>query len=307
MTKHAQRGVAAVTAILIVAVAASAATYMLAQQSATLNQAALVASRAQADLFAQAGLEWARGVLAQDARSTSIDSTDEPWAQPLAGLPVERAVVGGAITDAQGRYNLNNLVTNGQRSDADVAILRRLLESLQLNPDLALAVLDWVDLDSDVTGGAGAEDAFYLSLARPYRAANQPMAQVEELYRVRGFDAAAVAKLRPHVSALPGRTAVNANTASVEVLAAIMPELSLDEVNSLVQSRLARPFKDKADLASRAKKAAPGAIDSSLDVKSSYFSVRISVAQDDVQLAEEALVMRGANASTAIIWRHPLY
>jgi general secretion pathway protein K len=55
-----QRGVAAVTALLIVAVAASAASLMLAQQSAMLSQTALVASRAQADLYARAGLDWAR-------------------------------------------------------------------------------------------------------------------------------------------------------------------------------------------------------------------------------------------------------
>ena len=120
MSGKAQRGVAVVTAILVVAVAASTAAYMLSQQSATLNQTALAASRAQADLYAQAGLDWARGVLAEDARSGTIDSLDEPWARPLMGLPVERAVVSGAVADQQSRFNLNNLVKEGRRSDADV-------------------------------------------------------------------------------------------------------------------------------------------------------------------------------------------
>ncbi|MCM2329349.1 MAG: general secretion pathway protein GspK, partial [Lysobacter sp.] len=87
MSRPAQRGVAVVTAILVVAVAASAATWMLAQQSATLNQTALSASRAQADLFAQAGLDWARGILAEDARASAVDTLEEAWARPLAGLP----------------------------------------------------------------------------------------------------------------------------------------------------------------------------------------------------------------------------
>ena len=104
-----QRGVAAVTALLIVAVAASTATYMLAQQSAMLNQASLVASRAQADLYAQAGLDWARGILAQDARnSANVDTLEEGWAQPIAGLPVERALISGSLSDEQSRFNLNN-------------------------------------------------------------------------------------------------------------------------------------------------------------------------------------------------------
>ena len=310
MRRATQRGVAVVTAILVVAVAASAATYMLSQQSATLNQTALVASRAQADFYAQAGLDWARGILAEDARNSATDTLEEGWARPLAGLPVERAVVSGAIADLQSRYNLNNVVKDGRRSDADVEILTRLLDSLGLDPALALAVLDWVDADSDLAASSGAEDAYYLALPRPHRAANRPMAQLEELYLVRGFDAKTVAKLRPFVTALPTRTPVNANTAAPEVLAAILPQLSREEIRELVASRREHPFKDRADLKARAKKAAPGAIDTDLDVKSDNFLVQVGVAQDDVQVATEALVARaaaGAGAATAIIWRRPLY
>lgn len=310
MRRLGERGVAVVTAILVVAVAASTATWMLAQQSATLNQTALVASRAQADLFAQAGLDWARGILAEDARSGTVDSLDEAWSRPLAGLPVERALVSGAISDQQARYNLNNLVKDGRRSDADVQILARLLDSLGLDPGLALAVLDWVDGDADIAGSGGAEDAYYLSLPRPYRAANRPMAQVEELYAIRGFDAKAVARLRPFVTALPARTPVNANTAPAEVIAAILPELGREEVRELVASRQAKPFKDRADLKARAKKGAANAFDADLDVKSDHFLVQVGVAQDDVQVAAEALVARaapGKSPATAIIWRRSLY
>ena len=311
MSARTQRGVAAVTAILVVAVAASAATYMLAQQSATLGQTALVASRAQADLYAQAGLDWARGILAEDARTSTIDTLAEPWSRPIAGLPVERAVVNGRILDAQARFNLNNVVKDGKKSDADVQILRRLLASLKLDPDLADAVVDWIDPDADPAGQGGAEDSFYLSQPRPYRAANRPLAQVEELYRVRGFDAKAIAALAPHVVAIAGtRTPVNANTADAVVLGAILPELSPEEVRTLVATRNALPFKDKADLAARAKKAAPAAIDADLDVKSGHFLVQIGVTQDDVQVAFEALVSRGAAGSAqaaAIYWRRPLY
>lgn len=310
MSRTAQRGVAVVTAILVVAVAASAATWMLAQQSATLNQTALSASRAQADLFAQAGLDWARGILAEDARSSAVDTLEEAWARPLAGLPVERAVVGGAIVDAQSRFNLNNVVANGRRSDADVLLLARLLGTLGLDESLAAAVLDWVDGDADLAGQGGAEDSYYLSLARPYRAANRPIAQVEELYLVRGFDAAAVAKLRPFVTALPARTAVNANSAPAPLLEAILPELSRDEVAELVRSRRATPFKDRADFKARAAKAPAASVDAHLDVKSAHFLVQVGVTQDDVQVALEALVARaepGRSPATTLLWRRPLY
>ncbi len=303
-----EKGVAAVTALLIVALAASAATYMLAQQSAMLNQAALVAIRAQADQHARAGLDWARGVLAQDARSAgTVDTLEEPWAKPIAGLPVDRALISGSIVDEQAKYNLNNLVRGVTKSDADVEIFRRLLDSLDLPPDLAFAVLDWIDADGDLAGLAGAEDPHYLALERPFRAANQPLTQVEELHRIRGFTRERIAKLRPHVTALPGRTTVNANTADAVVLGAILAELSREEVRALVAARGSKPFRSRDDLRRAAPKASPGAIDADLDVRSGFFVARVMVAQEDVQLASEALVKRETNAATAIIWRRPLY
>ncbi len=303
-----ERGVAAITALLIVAIAASTATYMLAQQSAMLNQASLVASRAQADLYAQAGLDWARGILAQDARnSANVDTLEEGWAQPIAGLPVERALVSGSLSDEQARFNLNNLIAGTGKSEPDLQAFRRLLAVLDLDPELANAVLDWIDPDADLSGTSGAEDSFYLSLPRPYRAANQPLVQVEELHRVRGFDARSVARLKPFVTALPGRTMVNANTAPEEVLAAILAGLSREDVRALVASRKAKPFRTKGEITERAKKADASAIANHLDIRTSFFTARVLVAQDDVQLASEALVRREANATTAIIWRRPLY
>lgn len=302
-----QRGVAAVTAILIVAVAASAAALMLSQQSAMIDQTLMVGARAQADLYAQAGLDWARGVLAEDARrAKDVDSLDEGWAQPIAALPVDRATVAGAIADEQGKVNLNNLFPEGQRSDADLRIFRSLLGSLAISPDLADAVLDWIDRDSDLASGAGAEDSYYLALARPYRAPNAPMVQVEELYRVRGFDPATVAKLKPYVTALPGRTSINVNTASDVVLAAVLG-LSREKAALLATERRAKPFRTRAEFADRVRRDGVEGVGNELDVKSAFYSVRVQVAQDDVQLASEALVRRADNASTAIIWRRPLY
>lgn len=306
-----QRGVAAVTALLIVAIAASAATYMLSQQSAMLNQAALVAARAQADLYARAGLDWARGVVAQDGRDAgNVDSLGEPWAQPIAGLPVERAMVSGNLADEQGKFNLNNLVgANKQASANDVKILRALFRSIDVPEDLVGAIVDWIDTDSDLSGNSGAEDAYYLGLARPYRAANQAMVQVDELHRIRGFDPKTVARVKPFVTALPARTAVNVNTAPAEVIAAIAPDVPAEAIRAFIDARASRPFKTTAEIAERWKKVPANALGSDLDVRTAYFSARVLVALDDVQLASEALIERKANPPgvTAIIWRRPLY
>lgn len=306
-----ERGVAVITAILIVAVAASAATFMLSQQSAMIDQATMVASRAQADFYADAGLDWARGVLAEDARRAGgVDHLGEGWAQPIAALPVERAVVAGAIEDEQGKFNLNNLVAGG-RSDVDLKILQRILVQLSLPPELADAIMDWADADQDVSGNGGAENAYYFSLSRPYRAANQPFVQVEELFRVRGFDAKTVAILRPYVTALPARTrtAININTASDVVLLALFDgKVSRDQVAEWIAIRRAKPFTSPTDIAKWAPKADPTTVNTSLGVKSDFFSTRVQVAQDDVQIATEALLQRNPQGgAVALVWRRAIY
>jgi general secretion pathway protein K len=304
-----ERGVAAITALLIVAVAASTATFMLSQHSAMLDQTALVAARAQAELYGDAGLDWARGVLAEDARRAgSVDFLGEGWAQPIAGIPVERAVVSGLIDDEQGKMNLNNLVIGG-RSDADFRILQRLLRELALPPELADAVLDWIDADEDLTGTGGAESAYYLSLKRPYRAANQLLAQVDELYRVRGFDAATVAKLRPHVTALPVRTSININTASGAVLAAVFDgKVPREALEARIAARREKPFQSPNEIAQWAPKADARVTATDLGVRSDFFSVRVQVAQDDVRVAAEALVQRAAQGgNSTVLWRRAIY
>jgi general secretion pathway protein K len=287
---------------------------MLAQQSATLDQALLVAARAQADEYAHAGVDWARGVLAQDALAGGdVDSLADGWAQPIAALPVERAVVSGEIADEQGKFNLNNLVVGSHRSDEDVAIFGRLLASQGLAPELADAVVDWIDADDALASGAGAENAYYLSLPQPYRAANRPMAQVEELYRVKGFDAAAVAKLLPYVTALPAatRTAINANTASAALLAAVLPTVPREAIDRKVAERADKPFRTEAEVAQWVASIDRKASAAGLGVKSGFFSVRVRVAQDDVELGTEALLERialpGKPIATAIVWRRPFY
>ena len=299
-----ERGVAAVTAILIVAIAASAATLMLAQQSAMVDQAMLVSSRAQADQYARAGIDWARGVLRQDA--PAIDSLGEAWAQPIAALPVERALVAGSIADEQGKFNLNNLVLNGAPSAVNIDVFENLLASLGLPRELSQAVRDWIDPDADLAGTAGAEDAYYLGLRKPYRAANAPMSQVEELYRVRGFDAATVAKLKPYVTALPAETWINVNTASETVLKAALPRVPADLLAKFLEERRARPAVSKDDIWKRFKLSERD--DRPVNVNSAYFSVRVQVAQDEVELVSEALVRRDpAGQGVTLAWLRPRY
>lgn len=297
-----QHGVAIVLAMGVVALAALAATAIIVSQSTWSRQVELTAGHAQAQLLIQAGLDWARAVLSDDRRSNSVDHLGEPWALQLPPIPVENGSLTGHIEDQQGKFNLNNLLKYGKVNLAQLGNFRRLLSILALPPALADALVDWIDADSEPQPQDGAEDAYYLSLQPPYLAANRPLIDVAELALVRGFDDNVRARLRPFVTALPRFTAVNANTASPEVLAAVVEGLGLDGARDLVAKRERAYFRNWSDFFNQLP---PGLIvpTENISVSSDYFLATMRVTIGAAEARGTALLAREKAGWPAIVWR----
>ena len=308
-----QRGTAIITALLVVMLAASIAAFLLVQQSHALTRTARATERAQAMLFAQPMLQWARSALFEFQKNNSSVDLTQRWAQPIGAQPIEGALATGFFRDESGLFNVNSLVTDdGKKSGIDIAVFKRLLESLGLNADLANALADWIDTDDETSFPGGAEDLAYLAMPQPYRAANQRMVQIGEIYSVRGFDAATVIKLKPFITALPGRTRININTAPQEVLAAALPKIDKATLSELINRRMTQPFNTfDGDKGIRAYlKDAPAATVDLLGFNSDYFSVALGVSTGGTQVRQTALLQRvspsAANNNLAawprIIW-----
>jgi len=300
--KHDQNGMAVITAILVVALVASAASFMAWQQQLWVRQVENLNQQAQSRVVVLAAMQWARSILAQDARNNQVDYLEEGWAQALAPLPVEGGELAGGLTDQQGLFNLNSLVRAGKTSATDLAVFRKLLGLLQLSPDLAAAVIDWIDPDTEVTYPGGAEDMDYLALDPPYRAGNRVLTTVDGLYRIKGFDAAAVERLRPFVTALPQATPINVNTAPAEVLAAVIAELPLDQAQALVTARKGKHFKDIADFRARLPKTVTEVNETLLSVGSRYFLVAGHARFGRAKVGYQALLEREATAWPKLVW-----
>ena len=300
---RAQRGIAVITAILVVALVASAASFMAWQQQLWVRQVENLNAQAQSRAVVMAALQWARSALADDARRNTVDHLDEGWAQPLTPLPVEGGELAGNVTDQQGLFNLNSLVRDGRTSATDLAVFRRLLELLELPPDLANAVVDWVDPDFEVSYPGGAEDMDYLGLKPPYRAGNRALTTVDGLARVKGFDAETLERLRPFVTALPIATPVNVNTAPPEVLAAVVGDLPLDQARALADDRKGRPFKDVADFRARLPQGIAQVNDAVLAVASRYFLVAGHARFGRARVGYAALLERDATAWPKLVWQ----
>jgi len=298
-----QSGMAVITAILVVALVASAASFMAWQQQLWVRQVTNLNEQAQSRAVVLAALQWARAILAQDARDNSVDHLGEGWASSLAPLPVEGGELAGGLTDQQGLFNLNSLVREGRVSASDLAMFRKLLELLQLSPQLADAVVDWTDPDAEVSYPGGAEDMDYLVLDPPYRAGNQMLTTVDGLARVKGFDAATLERLRPFVTALPKPTPVNVNTAPPEVLAAAIADLPLDQARALVDGRTKRYFKDLADFRTRLPNTVLQVNEALLSVDSRYFLVSGHARFGRAKVGYDALLEREATAWPKLVWQ----
>jgi general secretion pathway protein K len=130
-----------------------------------------------------------------------------------------------SITDESGRIDLNTLKNNNS------IILKNLLMNQGLTDDASNivvdSILDWKDKDN-LHRLNGAEDEYYLSLPKPYKAKNREFDSLEELVLVRGitktllFGADAEKRgIRPFLTLYSKTDKIGLHAASPEVLKAI--------------------------------------------------------------------------------------
>jgi general secretion pathway protein K len=289
-----QRGVALITALLVVAIATVAAVTMASRQQLDIRRTAGLLHGEQAWAYALGAENWARVVLRRDARNNRIDTLEEDWStQPPVSF-VEGGSIVGRLIDLQGRFNLNNLVQQNGAVDAKALVFyKRLLRRLDLDERLADALVDWIDPDINVRFPDGAEDETYLLVDPPYRTANRPLVDSSELRLVRGYTAEVVAALQAHVVALPTHTAINVNTADATVLSAVAEGLSQVDGEALVEAR-GEGFKDLAGFLSQAPLAGKRVEADLLDVRTDWFLLltEINIGQARVRLASRILRLR---------------
>lgn len=300
-----QRGVAVILAMSVVALAAMGATAIMLTQSTWTHLSELSANRTQALLVVKAGVDWSRAVLSDDRLISNIDHLGEPWALRLPPLPLENGKLAGHLEDQHSRYNLNNLVRNGQVNPAQLAHFRRLLEVLDLPAALADTLVDWLDADNERNTRDGAEDADYLAAMTSYLAANQPLTDLTELALVRGYDEGVRARLAPYVTALPRQTQVNVNTAPPEVLAAIIEGLGLSGARAVVSQRNRAYARDRADFRRLLPRDVQVA-DEDITVSSDYFMASVHVTIGGAEATGTALLARQGTDWPIVVWRKSL-
>ena len=288
-----QRGAAILTAMLLVASVATMSTVALWQQWRGIEIETAERARLQSTWILQGALDWARLILREDARAGSTDHLAEPWAVALREArlssflatgqgqgdtadAMQNAFLSGQISDLQARLNVMNLVQDGVVHPPSSRASGRLFAALQL-PQTDLQTLT----------------QNLLRAMDPGDKTNAPLLPdtVDQLGWL-GLSPTSIEVLRPYITVLPERTAVNLNTAPALVLYACIGTLSLSDALRLQELRTSSHFRTLADVAQ-----ALGATDLALtntqhSVNTRFFEVQGRLRLDSLELEDRSVVQR---------------
>jgi general secretion pathway protein K len=226
-SRAAQRGVALIVAILLVALGTILAAAVAYENAMTARRGAGTFAFDESLLIAQGAEALAAYGIRQFFQSDPNHVyVGQGWDKPVGPMEVVPGVMlEASLEDMQGRLNLNNLVNkDGTPDPVYVAAFTKLLEMLGLETKWTPLLVDWIDSDIAPQNIDGAEDSVYMGQTPPYRAANRYITSTTELLALPGFGRERYLALAPYIAALPKDTRVNLCTVKDKVLDAFLPQ-----------------------------------------------------------------------------------
>lgn len=282
----AQRGSATLTAMIVMVLATIILASLIWQQHLAIRQLEYQRDRRQAEWLHIAAADFARFVLAEDSRATSIDHLGEPWAIPLADTKIADFLRGvdipqeirhvsliGQVIDAQGRFNVNTLVdATGAINVQALTIFQRLLEN------------------------SGADRGLAQQVANKLMQSKFTFRDVNELSGFSGFSPGLIQRLKASLVALPENTTINVNSASADVLRALFQGMNTGQATAFISARLETPFKSIVDVRNVLTRigVTQAGETSLIDVKSNFF-----IARSEVRFGESLYVGQSVLRRTA--------
>jgi general secretion pathway protein K len=315
LTQQRQRGAALLTAMLTVALVASLASAALWQQWRQVEIEIAERGRSQTAWMMTGAMDWTRLILREDAisaKGAAADHLGEPWALPVQESKLStflsqdqqwregdaEVFLSGQITDAQSRMNVMNLIEDGQISPPALARFAALFERL----GLPLAELQTLAQQLQASLQANKVDQASTNRATPNPGPAALMPQQAAQLVWLGLSPGTLAALQPHITVLPEATPVNLNTASAEVLSAVLPGMDLASARQAVTQRQRGHW---ASLNAAREALGPNGRlldDKQHSVQSRYFEVQGRMRIDNVVQQETALVRRDGG-QVRMLWR----
>ncbi len=300
----------------------------------------------QATTIAYSAIDFGRAALATSGATSAVDTLRDIWAHPLPQteiLPI--TYMSGSVVDELSKFNINDLVKNGQINPNVLLQFTLLLSYINISQSLAYNIAYYMAapaLQSDIMQQ-------YIMGKPPYRPAGRPLVDLSELILVKGMNHQILHKIIQYITAVPvngsGLTnesmiqamdpnrqrdpnqdknmgmgmAVNTNTASAEVIAA-KSGISLAIAQRIVSARSTKAFNTSQEIKDFLSQNGvdansttfPGSPKikvnlSGLEVSSNYFTIHAVVDAQEDQFRWVAYVFRQNRSGQwpQILWQHP--
>lgn len=333
------RGAALITVMIVVFIVMAIIANLTVTDYRTMKRLANRQLIEQASAIAYSAIDFGRAGLATSGSTSNIDTLHDVWAQPLPKTKLMGDIyMSGYLIDEQSKFNINDLVSNGQVNQNVLAQFSQLLSYINLPQSLASSIAYYMaspqnqgDIQQQYTGGKP-----------PYRPAGRPLVDLSELVLVKGITAPMVQKMAQYVTAVPvsgsylanesanessnqsnnnsNNTAmgnglsVNINTAPAEVIAA-KSGIELPMAQRIISYRSNKSFESQSTITdfltqngvSTTKSNGQQLNIGGLGVNSSYFTVHAVVDDQDDQFRWVAYVYRQNRSGQwpQILWQHP--
>jgi general secretion pathway protein K len=276
LNKSKVRGVALITVMLVVALAAILATQMTARLQLQIQRTVNTQSNQQAYWYAMGAEAFASRVMFK-VRQADKDITHlgQPWAQGETKFPVDLGEISGEISDLHACLNLNALTpepdnnSGSNNPSENKSITRQAFEELVISFNLegvgafeaeymADALIDWLDDNSSLVSAGGAEDNDYSAKEYPYLPANSYLASINELRVIEHFTPAVINQLKQVTCVIPNSNLhqININTldeSTPELLQALLGGISKSDAQQILSERPEKGWKDIADFSNLAQ------------------------------------------------------
>lgn len=306
---RAQQGIALIYVLLIFSMITLMATQMVTSLWLHTEKNARYLERIQAKHYALGAEQYIGFLLELDAeedkkKKRQVDHGKERWNIQQASYGVDQGDIELQVVDENGRFNINWLSTEARVGKKYVKQFEIILQNLNIDTQLTLAVKDWIDSDQEPSEG-GAEDNVYRALEPPRRTADSPMISLSELRLIQGIGKDEFELLAPLVTVLPKDSKLNINTALPEVLRSLSETMTEGDAQTIIDARGDEVFEKLEDITRL-----PGLKDKSEELTAagfefggSYFNVYIKATYRDTVFYMRTLLVRNADGQVQVAGR----
>lgn len=301
-----ERGVALLTALIVVMVLSAVAVAALETLQRGQRLAANSASLAQAQWFAL-GADSFVSLMAEDLYANPLSGIALAEGEIVQTLPLDQGYMDLRISDGSTCINLNSVVAGAnntfQRHETGAKQFESLLIALDYSEvqarELTNSLVAWID-STDGRGAVGRDDSPYLSQSPSYMTGREPLSEVSELRAVRGFTPEIYEEIRPFVCAHPnvGPSKLNLNALTEDdapILAALFEgRITPGTAQRIIANRPATGWSNLGQFWSSRDVAAIGAPEAAVEqaeLTPRYLDLTVHVTHLDAQAVMSSLLV----------------